>query len=129
MPPKKRFSPKKQAPFRKRLICEPAMLYLLVAMMGLMVIGFQNLSRNDGSFCMGKYECDAVSKTTAFILQLFYILFWTWILNTLCKYGYRNVSWVIVLLPFFLYVGIISSLASSGVLYVVVEGNKNKKKL
>ena len=51
------------------------------------------------------------------------------ILHDLCKYGYKNVSWVIVLLPFFLYVGIISSLASSGVLYVVVEGNKNKKKL
>tara|TARA_Y100000816_G_scaffold286247_1_gene267080 strand:- start:2648 stop:3037 length:390 start_codon:yes stop_codon:yes gene_type:complete len=129
MPPKKRVPPPTRLLFRRRLMCEPAMLYLLVAMMGLMVLGIQNLTHNDGSFCMGKYECDAVSKTTAFILQLFYILFWTWILNTLCKYGYKNVSWVIVLLPFFLYVGIISSLASSGVLYVVVEGNKNKKKL
>jgi|TARA_B100001778_G_C18471645_1_gene576070 hypothetical protein len=129
MPPKKRFSPTKRPIIRKRLICEPAMLYLLVAMMGLMVLGIQNLTHNDGSFCMGKYECNAVSKTTAFIIQLFYILFWTWILNTLCKYGYRNVSWVIVLIPFFLYVGIVSSLASSGVLYVVVEGNKNKRKL
>tara|TARA_Y100000996_G_scaffold149578_1_gene115173 strand:+ start:94 stop:492 length:399 start_codon:yes stop_codon:yes gene_type:complete len=123
MPPKKRGPPINKPVFRKRIMCEPAMLYLLVAMVGLMALGLQNLSHNDGSFCMGKYECDAVSKTTAFVMQLFYILFWTWILNTLCKYGYRNVSWVIVLLPFFLYVGIVSSLASSGVLYVVVEGS------
>ena len=127
MPPKKRGPPINKPVFRKRIMCEPAMLYLLVAMLGLMALGLQNLSHNDGSFCMGKYECDAVSKTTAFVMQLFYILFWTWILNTLCKYGYRNVSWVIVLLPFFLYVGIVSSLASSGVLYVVVEGKDSKE--
>ena len=126
MAPKRRVSPPRRVVLCKRLMCEPAMLYLLVAMMGLFVLGLQNLTHNDGTFCMGKYECDSVTKTTAFVVQLFYILFWTWTLNTLCKYGYKNVSWVLVLLPFFIYVGIVTSLASTGVLHVVVEGKKNK---
>ena len=45
MPPKKRFSPKKGPIIRRRLMCEPAMLYLLVAMMGLLVLGLQNLTQ------------------------------------------------------------------------------------
>ena len=128
MPPKKFSNKRSMKKFNKRLICEPAMLYLFVSILGLLLLGVQNMSANDGTFCIASYECSAVSKTTAFVLQLFYILFWTWVLNSMCKYGYRNVSWVIVLLPLFMYVAIISALVSNGVFYIVVEeGMKNKK--
>ena len=30
------------------------------------------------------------------------ILFWTWVLNIICKAGYKWVSWLLVLLPFIL---------------------------
>tara|TARA_B110001450_G_scaffold252490_1_gene274366 strand:+ start:86 stop:511 length:426 start_codon:yes stop_codon:yes gene_type:complete len=106
----------------RKSMCEPAMLYLLVGVIGIVGILVQNLvNGDDGTFCVGNYECDMINKTTGLILQLIYVLFWTWLLNTLCKRGYVNVSWVIVLFPFLLYIGIISALVSSDILYVIVD--------
>lgn len=106
----------------RKSICEPAMLYLLVGIIGIVGILVQNLSNGDDrTFCVGNYECDMINKTTGLIMQLIYVLFWTWLLNTLCKRGYVKVSWVIVLFPFLLYIGIISALVSGGVFYVMIE--------
>ena len=102
---------------RVKGLCEPAMLYLIVSMIGLLALGLQNsVSSPSNVFCMGKYQCNNVTKTNAFVLQLFYVLFWTWFLNMLCRSGYINVSWVIVLLPFVMYFGIIMGLISGGIL-------------
>lgn len=106
----------------RKSMCEPAMLYLLVGVIGIVGILVQNLSNGDDrTFCVGNYECDMINKTTGLIMQLIYVLFWTWLLNTLCKRGYVKVSWVIVLFPFLLYIGIISALVSGGVFYVMIE--------
>jgi len=107
----------------RKSMCEPAMLYLLVGVIGIVGILVQNLANGDDrTFCVGNYECDMINKTTGLILQLIYVLFWTWLLNTLCKRGYVNVSWVIVLFPFLLYIGIITALVSGGVFYVMIDG-------
>jgi hypothetical protein len=37
-----------------------------------------------------------------FIVKLLYILFWTWILNLMCKDGHSGISWLLVFLPFIL---------------------------
>ena len=34
------------------------------------------------------------------IIHLVYVLFWTWVLQLICKAGYRWISWVLVLAPF-----------------------------
>ena len=34
--------------------------------------------------------------------KIIYILFWTFILNSLCKAGYKEISWFLVLLPILL---------------------------
>jgi len=36
-------------------------------------------------------------------MKVLYILFWTWVLNLMCKGGYKNVAWFLVLLPFVLF--------------------------
>ncbi len=98
-------------------LCEPAMLYLIVSMIGLLMVGLQNsVSSPSNIFCIGRYHCNQVTKSNAFVLQTFYILFWTWLLNKLCKSGFINVSWVIVLFPFVMYFGIVLALISSGIL-------------
>lgn len=105
----------------RKSMCEPAMLYLLVGVIGIVGILVQNLAIGDErTFCVANYECDMINKTTGLILQVIYVLFWTWLLNILCKRGYVNVSWVIVLFPFLLYIGIISALVSGGVFYVMI---------
>ncbi len=116
MPPKRRFRPPPQVLRNNGKMCEPAMLYLVISVLGLIMIVMQNTSSD--VYCMGTYECERVSKPTAFIIQVFYIAFWTWLLNTLCKNGYKNISWIIVLFPFLLYAAAVFGLASSGVFHV-----------
>ena len=36
------------------------------------------------------------------ILKLIYVVFWTWVLNLICKSGHPNISWLLVLFPFIL---------------------------
>ena len=111
--------------FRKNLIkrtkklCEPAMLYLIVSVMGILVMLVQN--RSSDNFCVGSYQCNKVNKTTVFIFQVLYIAFWTWFLNMLCRNGYVNISWIIVLFPFLVELITLFGLTSNGV-FVVKEG-------
>ena len=37
-----------------------------------------------------------------FIVKIIYILFWTWVLNLMCKDGHSGIAWFLVLLPFIL---------------------------
>lgn len=107
---------------RTRKLCEPAMLYLILSVIGLILIGIQNtVPQASKHFCIGKYECDEVTKPTAFVMQGFYVLFWTWLLNLLCKNGFKTVSWFIVLFPFVLFGLLLLGMVTNGVL-VVREG-------
>ena len=36
------------------------------------------------------------------IFHFIYVVFWTWVLNLICKAGYKWISWVLVLAPFVL---------------------------
>lgn len=80
-------------------LCSPAHLYLVVSVFFLLVAMVQNYGL-DKELCLGSYSC-AVSNTGGiFVGQLLYVIFWTFILNTLCKAGYKKIAWLIILLPF-----------------------------
>lgn len=34
------------------------------------------------------------------VVHLVYVVFWTWVLNLICKAGYKWLSWVLVLAPY-----------------------------
>jgi hypothetical protein len=36
-------------------------------------------------------------------MKILYVVFWTFILNALCSYGYYQLSWFLLLLPFILF--------------------------
>ena len=91
-------------------LCTPAMLYFVLSLVILAIVGIQNINGNDESLCMGQYECTVGSKTALFLLNVVYVLFWTFVLDLICKAGYSELSWFIFLIPFllfFLFVGII----------------------
>ena len=49
---------------------------------------------------VGFYKVDIPCHNAIFfIAKAIYILVWTWILQFLCKKGYKTVSWFLVLLP------------------------------
>ena len=90
-------------------LCSPAALYFIVSIFALLMILFQNLG-NSNSYHMGNFSCRVPNTSLIFIIKLIYILFWTWILNLICKDGHTGISWLLVLLPyilFFILIGII----------------------
>lgn len=77
------------------------MLYLLLSAVAIVVLAFQNMG-GDGVYCVGSYGCQGPSVAMMFTFKIIYVLFWTWLLNVVCKAGYETVSWILVLLPFLL---------------------------
>jgi len=96
------------APIGLKNLCPPAKLYLVISMLTLFIISFFNFG-NENLYCVGYYSCPVTSIYLVFIVQIIYILFWTWILNLICKDGYPVISWLLVLVPvllFFLLIGL-----------------------
>lgn len=79
-------------------LCSPAFFYLAVSVGIFVIIAIQNLG-NTTKYCIGDYECALPNTFMIFVFKAIYILFWTFILNSLCKAGYKEVSWFLVLLP------------------------------
>jgi hypothetical protein len=84
-------------------LCPPAMFYFVVSIVTLFIVLMQNLG-NTHSYHVGSFSCRVPNTIMVFILKAIYILFWTWILNLICKDGHPNVSWLLVLLPWILLV-------------------------
>ena len=82
-------------------LCTPAYIYLVISVLSLISMMFQNTGNNN-KFCLGEYECDVSNTALIFVMQGLYIIFWTFVLNALCKAGYKSISWFLVLLPFLL---------------------------
>ena len=65
------------------------------------MIIFQNLGNNN-SYNIGSFSCRVPNTILVFVVKLIYILFWTWILNLICKDGHTEISWLLILFPFIL---------------------------
>jgi len=79
-------------------LCTPAYVYLVISLIVLVVMGFQNLG-NSTEYCAGSYSCAVSSTVMIFLMKLLYVAFWTWVLNLICKAGVPVVSWILVLMP------------------------------
>jgi hypothetical protein len=82
-------------------VCTPAGVYFILSFITLVAMIIQNLG-NPSSYCIGRYSCNVTSIQMLFIMKFVYILFWTWILNIICRQGFETVSWLLVLLPYLL---------------------------
>lgn len=80
-------------------LCTPAYVYLVISVLAMLILMVQN-GGNTTKYCVGSFNCDVPSTTMVFIVKILYIAFWTFVLNYICKAGYKNVSWFLVLLPF-----------------------------
>jgi hypothetical protein len=80
-------------------LCSPAHIYFLMSALALVIMGIQNLG-NVNKYCVGNFTCNVSNTLGVFVVKMLYIMFWTWVLNTLCKAGYKNISWALLLMPF-----------------------------
>ena len=65
-------------------LCTPAMIYVVLSCLSLVFGAIYNFN------------------IVVTLLQLFFILIWSQVLNYLCIKGYETISWIIVLFPFIL---------------------------
>ena len=82
-------------------LCTPATIYFVISLIGLILLGIGNIG-NDERLCIGDYSCNVGNNTIIFVLNAVYILFWTFVLDLMCKNGYGSISWFVLLLPFIL---------------------------
>jgi hypothetical protein len=88
-------------PTNLKELCTPAMLYFVISMFALAIVLFQNLG-NTNSYHVGSFSCRVPNTAVIFIVKLIYVLFWTYILNLICKDGHVGLSWLLILLPWLL---------------------------
>tara|TARA_B000000557_G_scaffold263908_1_gene267856 strand:+ start:1385 stop:1708 length:324 start_codon:yes stop_codon:yes gene_type:complete len=84
-------------------LCLPSKLYFVISMVAIVSLMMQN--GHQSKYCVGSMECDVMKSGNfiIFVVKVIYVLFWTWLLNIICKAGHANVSWFLVLMPFILY--------------------------
>jgi len=91
-------------------LCSPAYFYLIISVIALIILLFDNMKnlRGNNMYCLGKYSCNVPNTILVFLMKILYIVFWTFVLNCLCKSGYEKLSWFLVLLPFLMFFVLLS---------------------
>ena len=100
-------------PRKLKELCTPAFLYFILSIFGILVSVFQNLG-NKHMYTLGNFSTPVPNTLLIFIVKIVYVLFWTWILNLMCKDGHREIAWFLVLLPFVLFFILIFTMGRSG---------------
>jgi len=88
-------------PKKMRELCTPSLVYFVLSMLALLISIMQNIG-NNGKYSLGNFSVKVPSTILVFTVKIMYILFWTWILNLICKDGHKTIAWLLVLLPFIL---------------------------
>ena len=88
--------------FDIKRICTPAYVYLVISTISIVLMIIQNAG-NTNTYCLGNYACIVSNTAWVFAGKAFYVILWTFILNLICSYGYRSISWFLVLFPFILF--------------------------
>ena len=99
-------------------LCQPSKVYLVASFLSLIYVGMSNLGRSDNNFCVAGYGCkmNRMSSLLIFVVNALVIVFHSWVLNLICKAGYKNLSWGLVLMPFILFVLLFLLLVTNNVI-------------
>jgi H+/Cl- antiporter ClcA len=94
-------------PTNLKQLCTPSYVYFIISVLAIAIAVVQNIG-NSKKYTLGGFSCNVPSCMLIFVLKIVYIVFWTWILNLMCKDGHTGIAWFLVLLPFVLLFVIIS---------------------
>ena len=86
-------------PTKLSQLCTPSYVYFIISVLAIAISAVQNIG-NRTRYTLGMFSCRVPSCIAIFIVKVIYILFWTWILNLMCKDGHSGIAWFLVLLPF-----------------------------
>ena len=107
-------------PRKLKELCTPAFIYFLLSVIGIVASLVSNLGGRSNMYTLGHFSTPVPHTGLVFIIEVIYVLFWTWILNLMCKDGHREIAWFLVLLPFVLFFILMFTIGRTG-----MEGFKN----
>ena len=82
-------------------LCLPSKLYMIIGIILLAISYYYDMKTNDEEkICLGNVKCAIKNKPAYYALNVFFILFWAWLLNMLCRYGWNKSAWFIFLFPY-----------------------------
>jgi hypothetical protein len=96
-----------------RKLCKPAYVYLVLSAITIILMMVQNAGAS-GTYKVGMYQCPCSNTAGIFLGKAIYVAFWTFILNAVCKAGYKSVSWFLVLFPMILGAVLVGLVLMSG---------------
>ena len=105
-------------PTKLSQLCTPSYVYFIISVLAMVIAIVQNMG-NNRKYTLGMFSCAVPSCLAVFVIKVVYILFWTWILNLMCKDGHSGIAWFLVILPFVLLFVILGS--------VMMYQKRNKK--
>jgi hypothetical protein len=108
-------------PTKLSQLCTPSYVFFIISVLSIAIVAIQNVG-NRGKYNLGMFSCNVPSCVSVFIVKVVYILFWTWILNLMCKDGHSGIAWFLVLLPFILL------FVTVGMVMLYQKNNKKNKK-
>jgi hypothetical protein len=85
-------------------VCPPATLYFVLSMITIAVIAFQSYFSGTNVYCVGENTCVVSNIYMLYAIKILYVLFWTWLLNVMCKGGATFFAWILVLIPYILFI-------------------------
>ena len=88
-------------PTKLSQLCTPSYVYFIISVLAIAIAAIQNMG-NNRKYALGMFSCRVPSCLAVFIVKIIYILFWTWVLNLMCRDGHSGIAWFLVLLPFVL---------------------------
>lgn len=82
-------------------MCVPAYAYLVISLFFLiMTVVFLNNGTMDlNQYCIDS-SCTKPNIAFFILFKFMFILFWSWVLNFLCRSGYSRVAWGLFALPY-----------------------------
>lgn len=86
-------------PTKLSQLCTPSYVYFIISVLAIAISAVQNMG-NRNKYTLGMFSCRVPSCVAVFVVKVVYILFWTWVLNLMCKDGHSGIAWFLVLLPF-----------------------------
>jgi hypothetical protein len=108
-------------PSKLSQLCTPAYIYFIISILMIAIAAVQNIG-NSNKYNLGMFSCAVPSCLAIFIVKIIYILFWTWILNLICKDGHTGIAWLLLFLPFILLFVLL------GLVMMYQKNNKKQKK-
>jgi len=80
-------------------LCTPAYIYLIISILAIVIAMFQNAGKTKSyTFC--GYKMNVENTGLVFLFKGIIIVFWTIVLDSLCKNGFTQISWLLLALPF-----------------------------